>query len=262
MIARVLLPLPSDQTFDFLVPLELEKTIAVGRRVRIRFQESERWGIVADLAQESDHPGPLEPVVEVIAAPTFTPGGLTFCADIARHYLAPLGPVVNRMLPHRVSGRADRFFSLAKGLEEVVSHLASLSRRARRQAMVLRFLLAETGPCSEADMRQQLGSVRQVLDRLMEQGWVRQVEPSDLTPSKAQREQPAWVNQLAERIPDEKESLLFARRRWEVYVRLIETTLTDSKNVLVLAPEILIGSQLYSVLRDAFGGGVDRKSVV
>lgn len=256
MIARVLLPLPSDQTFDFLVPLELEKTIAVGKRVRIRFQESERWGIVADLAQESDHPGPLEPVVEVIAAPTFTPGALTFCADIARHYLAPLGPVVNRMLPHRTSGRSDRFFALARGLEEIVSHLESLSRRARRQALVLRFLLAETGPCSEADMRQQLGSVRQVLDRLMEQGWVRQVEPPGLTPSRAQREQPAWVDQLAERIPDKGESLLFARRRWEVYVRLIEATLTDSKNVLVLAPEILIGSQLHSVLRDEFGDGV------
>jgi len=53
-IAQVLLPLPTDQTFDFLVPPELEKIIAVGKRVRIRFQESERWGIVADLAQESD----------------------------------------------------------------------------------------------------------------------------------------------------------------------------------------------------------------
>jgi len=123
--------------------------------------------------------------------------------------------------------------------------------------MVLRFLLAETGPCSEADMRQQLGSVRQVLDRLMEQGWVRQVEPPGLTPSKAQRERPAWVDQLAERIQDRKESLLFARRRWEVYVRLIETTLSDSKNVLVLSPEILIGSQLHSVLREVFGGGID-----
>lgn len=257
MIARVLLPLPSDQTFDFLVPLELEKTIAVGKRVRIRFQESERWGIVADLAQESDHPGPLEPVVEVIAAPTFTPGALTFCADIARHYLSPLGPVVNRMLPHRTSGRSDRFFALARGLEEIASHLESLSRRARRQAMVLRFLLAETGPCSEADMRQQLGSVRQVLDRLMEQGWVRRVEPPGLTPSGAPGERPAWVDQLVERIPDKGESLLFARRRWNVYARLIEAALTDSKNVLVLAPEILIASQLHSVLCDVFGGGVD-----
>ena len=257
MIARVLLPLPSNQTFDFLVPLELEKTIAVGKRVRIRFQESERWGIVADLAQESDHPGPLEPVVEVIAAPTFTPGALTFCADIARHYLSPIGPVVNRMLPHRTSGRSDRFFALARGLEEVVSHLESLSRRARRQAMVLRFLLAETGPCSEADMRKLLGSVRQVLDRLMEQGWVRQVEPPGLTPSGAPSERPAWVDELAERIPDRGESLLFARRRWDVYVRLIETTLANSKNVLVLAPEILIASQLHSALRDVFGGEVD-----
>ena len=257
MIARVLLPLPTDKAFDFLVPQELEQTIAVGRRVRIRFQGTKRWGIVLDLAQQSDHPGPLEPVVEVSVAPMFSPDALRFCADIAGHYLSPLGPVVNRVLPHTVSGRADRFFALVKDLHEVVSHVESLARRARRQAMVLRFLLAETGPCSEAVMRQQLGPIRPVLDRLMDQGWIRQVEPPDPSPSAAEREPCAWVDRLAERIPDSEESLLFAPRRWEVYACLIETALADSKIVLVLAPEILLASRLHSALQDVFGGDVD-----
>ncbi len=257
MIAQVLLPLPTDQTFDFFVPEELEEEIAVGKRVRVRFKGSERWGIVTGLAKESEHPGPLEAVLEVNPAPAFSQGALTFCAHIADYYLAPLGPVANRMLPRQVSAKRERFVTLAKDLDEILAHLETLPRRAPRQAAVLRLLLAASGPSSEAELRKQLGSVRAVLDRLSKQGWVKEVKTPRLAPRKARPKQPAWVNRLVDQQQGQEQILLFARDRWDAYLRLIETTLADSKSALILTPEILLAAQLHAHLRKQLGSAVD-----
>ncbi|HCP32411.1 TPA: hypothetical protein DIT45_04120, partial [Candidatus Acetothermia bacterium] len=148
MIARILLPLPIDQTFDFLIPKELEKEIALGQRVRVCFRETERWGIVAALVTQSEHEGALEPVLEISKGPSFSEEALAFCAHITEHYLAPVGLVVNRVLPQRVSARKERFFVLTREMGELISHMELLSRRAPRQAAVLRFLLSSSVPCS------------------------------------------------------------------------------------------------------------------
>ncbi len=257
MITQVLLPLPTDQTFDFLVPEELENVIAVGKRARVRFQEKARWGIVAGLAAESEHPGPLEKVLEINPAPAFSQEALTFCTRIAEYYLAPLGPVANRMLPRRVSRESERFVTLAKGLDEILAHLETLPRRAPRQAAVLRLLLATSGPCSEAGLRKQLGSVRAVLDRLSTQGWIKEVKPPRLALRKARFPRPAWVSHLADQQRGQGQVFLFTRNRWNAYLCLIETTLADSKNALILAPEILLAAQLRADLREQLGSAVD-----
>lgn len=257
MIAQVLLPLPTDQTFDFLVPEELEGAIAVGKRARVRFQEKDHWGIVTGLAKESEHPGPLEAVLEVNLAPAFSQEALTFCTRIADYYLAPLGPVANRMLPRRVSKKSERFVTLARDLDEILAHLETLPRRAPRQAAVLRLLLATSSPCSEAELRKQLGSVRAVLDRLSEQGWVKEVKPPRLALRKARLPQPAWVSRLVDQQLGQGQIFLFARSRWNAYLRLIQTTLADSKSALILAPEILLAAQLHAHLRKQLGSAVD-----
>ncbi|GAI28141.1 unnamed protein product, partial [marine sediment metagenome] len=78
VIARVLLPLPIDQTFDFLIPKELEKEIALGKRVRVCFRETKRWGIVAALVTQSEHEGQLESVLEISKGPSFSKETLAF----------------------------------------------------------------------------------------------------------------------------------------------------------------------------------------
>lgn len=256
-IAQVLLPLPADQTFDFFVPEKLEGAIAVGKRARVRFQESDRWGIVAGLAAESEHPGPLEAVLEIKPAPAFSQEALSFCTRITEYYLAPLGPVANRMLPRRVSKKSERFVTLAKDFEEILPIIEVLSKRAPRQAAVLRLLLATSGRCSEAELRKQLGSVRAVLDRLSKQGWVKEVKPPRLALRKVRLKQPAWVKDLVEPQQGQGQILLFARNRWNAYLCLIETTLADYKNALVLAPEILLAAQLHANLREQLGSAVD-----
>ena len=256
-VVQVLLPLPTDQTFDFLVPEELEGAIAVGKRVRVRFQKSPRWGIVTALSGETEHPAPLEPVLEVALAPAFSEKALLFCRDIACYYFAPLGPVVNRTLPRTVSRKTEQYFTLAKDLEEVLPHLEALSKRAPRQAAVLRFLLASAGPCSGEDLQRHVALASRALHRLIAQGWVQVLVPSYFAARKARAESPGWVNRWVNRLPQTGQILLFAQRRWEAYRRLLETPFAGSKSALVVAPEILLATELYSYLREELGCAID-----
>gem|GEM_PF-683217 len=257
MIARILLPLPIDQTFDFLIPKELEKEIALGQRVRVCFRETERWGIVAALVTESEHPGSLEPVLEISKGPSFSPEALFFCAHIAEHYLAPVGLVVNRVLPRRVSARKERFFVLAREMGELISQLELLSRRAPRQAAVLRFLLSSSVPCSERQLREELGEVRGPFHRLVQKGLIREVEEPCFVPREEQLERPSLIAEVIEQLPHGGQVLLFSRNRWEAYLGLIEATLIASKNALVLAPEILLARQLHTYLHERLGSMVE-----
>lgn len=257
LIARILLPLPIDQTFDFFIPKELEKEIALGQRVRVCFRETERWGIVAALVTESEHEGPLEPVLEISKGPSFSPEALFFCAHIAEHYLAPVGLVVNRVLPRRVSARKERFFVLAREMGELISQLELLSRRAPRQAAVLRFLLSSSVPCSERQLREELGEVRGPLQRLVQKGLIRKVDKSCLVTREVQLERPSLIVEMVEQLPHGGRTLLFSRNRWEAYLGLIEATLAASKNTLVLAPEILLARQLHTYLHERLGSTVD-----
>lgn len=256
-IARVLLPLPIDRAFDFLVPEELALEVSVGRRVRVRFRGGERWGIIAALAEESEHAGPLEEVVEVSSGPAFSEESLSFCSRIAEHYLAPPGLVVNRVLPRGVSGREERFFTLSGELGEVIAHLEALSRRAPRQAGLLRFLLAVPGPCSESKLREELGPIRKVLGRLLQKGLVQQVNRPEHAVCEAPGARPPWVSGLVERLLAEERILLFSQKRWEAYLHLIKATLTASRDALLLAPEILLARQLHAHLQKHLGRAVE-----
>ena len=176
-IAQVLLPLPLDRTFDFLIPNELEAKIAVGKRAKVRFQGVERFGIVTAIEKESEIEGPLESVLAVGVGPSFSREALDFCSRIASDNLSPPGIFLNRLLPKRVSSVQERFFAPIGEVGDIVSHLEELARRAPRQAAVLRSLLVSEGPCSEKTLRDDLGSIRRTLDRLVEKGLIAETYP-------------------------------------------------------------------------------------
>jgi primosomal protein N' (replication factor Y) len=247
MIARVALPLPIDKAFDFLIPEGLVGDVVVGRRVRVSFHGTPRWGIVIEVLQESDHEGPLERALEVAASPAFSEDALAFCSTIADHYLAPLGLVINRTLPSRISRRDERVVLLAEDLGGTLAHLDVRARRAPRQAAVLRLLLAAPGPCSERDLRTALGgSVRRTLDRLAAQKVIRMVALPFSEGRRATPAREAWVNGLIDRLEQRRRGVLFARRRWDIYWHLAERVGGTGQSVLVLVPEILLARQLYT----------------
>lgn len=248
MIAKVILPLPLDRAFDFLIPDELEAKIAVGKRAKVRFQGVERFGIVTAIEKESELEGPLEPILAVSTGPSFSREALDFCSRIASDNLSPPGIFLNRLLPKRVSGVQERFFAPIGEVGNFISHLEKLSRRAPRQAAVLRSLLVSEGPCSEKTLRGDLGSIRGTLDRLVEKGFIEETPPPGIA-SQTLGDSPPWVKGLLQVSPCAGQALLFSDARWERYAHFATAVLESGKSVLVLAPEILLVRQLHSYLQ-------------
>jgi len=228
MIARIVLPLPLDRAFDFLVP--------------------ERFGIVTAIEKESEIEGPLEPILAVSTGPSFSRESLDFCSRIASDNLSPPGIFLNRLLPKRVSGVKERFFAPIGAVGDIISHLEGLSRRAPRQAAALRALLVAEGPCSEKTLRDSLGSIRGALDRLVEKGLIEETSPTGIVAQKL-GDPPPWVEGLLQVSPCAGQALLFSDARWEGYAHLAKAVLEAGKSVLVLAPEILLVRQLHSYLQ-------------
>lgn len=255
MIAHVVFPLPIEHGFDFLVPPALEERIGVGVRVKVRFNERERTGIVVSLAEETAHPGTLEPVLDIYPAPVFPPAGLEFALQTARDYLAPPGLALNRILPTQVSKeKVETFFSLAADLTAAIAEMERLKPRAPRQAAILRVLLAAGAPLTKRELREQLGTIDRPLARLVELGLVRETGPEppareaiELSPN---HEHPSgWVKE----IPDSGKVLLFANRRAEGYLHLLNKRLTEDGAGLILAPEIIAARELHGYLSHHLG---------
>lgn len=271
-IARVLLPLPIDRAFDFLIPSELIAAelgsegfihtglgpqVAVGRRVKVQFRGKACSGVIVALATESEHEGSLEPVLEVPAMPSFSAAALAFCTRIASDHLAPCGLFVNRLLPQRISDKKGRSYTLAGEVSELLPHLETLSCRAPRQAAVLQQLLSASAPCSEADLRKGRGSVRTTLQRLVDKGLIRETAGRNVVRREEHALPPPWAVQLGESLPHGGQRLLFAQERWNGYAHLLNATIVSGKTALVLAPEIFLVRQLHSYLRERVETGID-----
>ncbi|MEA3239535.1 MAG: primosomal protein N' [Candidatus Bipolaricaulota bacterium] len=243
MIASVLLSLPIDHPFDFAVGDNLKEAIAVGKRVIVRFHGKEKTGIVESLAEKSEHPGPLEPVLSVQPNPSFTPDALSFCLETAAHYLSSPGLFVNRLLPRTANTHRERYLQATGKLDEIAMNIESRSVRAPRQAEVLRFLLARRGPCAETDLRERLHTPNSVINRLVDLGLIEEAHPRSTFSQMTSLE---GVRAMDAMTPNEKaHTLLFSRSRIGEYIKAIEETLASGKSVLLLAPEILIARGIF-----------------
>jgi len=246
MIASVVLPLPIDRPFSYSVPAGLQDEIAVGKRVRIRFNDRERWGIVISISEGEDDQ--LEPIIAVRPYPCFSEDTLAFSEYVCGRYLAPLGILVNRILPASVNPRSDRTLALAADLASATSHIERTARRAPKQAAILRELLSSPDPLSESTLRKRMGTIRKPIERLIELGLIREVrDPWSPTGSATI---PAGMSKTGR-------VLLLGEDRIDTYARLIASFSGGDRGMLIIAPEILAAEALHRSLSARLGGDID-----
>ncbi len=241
MIARVLLPLPVDHPFDFTVTGSLAEEISIGKRVVVRFRGREQAGIVESLEEESHHAGPLEAVLRIKTGPSYDPATLSFCLETAAYYFAPPGPFINRLLPRTANTHKNRLLRATGTLNEITAKIQSLSKRAPRQAEVMRFLLTTERGASESFLRKKLNTNASLINRLIEIGLIEEIQDQH-TPDKARLlQQPLPVK---EHQGLHCRTLLMSPNRMDDYVRAIKQTLSEDQSVLVLLPEILLARRI------------------
>lgn len=99
-LAAVAVPLPLDQPLTYTIPTPFLALARPGCRARVRVGKRRLTGLIVDLPERAPEGVGLRPLDEVLdALPVLAPDLLELARFAANYYLAPIGEVVQAMLP-------------------------------------------------------------------------------------------------------------------------------------------------------------------
>ncbi|HNP37807.1 MAG TPA: primosomal protein N' [Woeseiaceae bacterium] len=270
LILKVAVPVPLSRLFDYLGPLR-GAVPAAGSRVIVSFGRGKQVGlVVATGTSSSIDRARLKRVESVLDDAPLLPAEtlwlLQFTSDYYHH---PIGEVAAATMPALLrQGRAlypsqERLFASASALPDDIERL---SRRAPKQAELLSRLLdaGEHGVDTDT-LSRGLPNWRRAAQGLMQKGLIEVVDaPLNDAASDILAATPGPSLNAAQLSAVEKVnahagftvSLLdgvTGSGKTEVYLRLIEKTLEQGAQVLVLVPEIGLTPQLVKRFRDRLG---------
>ena len=259
----VLLPVALEQTYDYLVPEQLD--LEPGAFVLVPFGPQHRIGIVWDRAAGPERevaPEKLKPVIDRLDVPPLPVISLRFAEWVARYTLAPLGMVARMMMG------AQSVFEPIKprfGVR-IVEGAAEPSRMtpARKRAIEV----ASDGMArSKVALAKEAGCSTGVIDGLIEAGLLVEVaipERQYPTPRPEHSvvtfgpDQEVAVHALRSAIDAGNFSVslidgVTGSGKTEVYYEAVARALDHGRQVLIMLPEIALTSQFLSRFEKRFG---------
>ncbi|MCK9197674.1 MAG: hypothetical protein M0P16_11915 [Syntrophales bacterium] len=136
MFVKVAIPIPKDQSFDYIVPTGMEKDIVVGKRVLVPFGNKRETGCIVGIATATDIENPKE-IIEILdQEPLFDDRDLAFYSWTADYYLYPLGKVLGEILP----GGKDRRTRTEKVAAAICNASSTTEKLTEKQRLVLKIL--------------------------------------------------------------------------------------------------------------------------
>ena len=99
MFVNVALNIPSEKTFTYEVPADLQNEIEIGKRVFVPFGRRKRTGFIVGINHSCDLKN-IRPVNEVLDdEPLFSENDLNFYQWIANYFIYPLGKTLAELIP-------------------------------------------------------------------------------------------------------------------------------------------------------------------
>jgi primosomal protein N' (replication factor Y) len=275
----VAIPLPLDGPFTYRVQEEFVQNAQVGRRILVPFRNKIRAGFIIGPSSGSHPPQDIKDAVEIPdESPYLTQELWTFINWVADYYLLPAGLVLKTALPPGSNTRSRPWVILTSEGRQY------LGKGDGEGSLTVPRKLLKAGVIPRKELEQLVSSAE--IDTALEQGWIRIEEriarprttlhkknlPGLLDPAGAAFAPPEEIPDLT---ADQAAAvakigsalsaggfhpfLLFGvtgSGKTEVYLRLIDQTLKDSRSVLVLVPEIALTPQLARRFLRRLGGGV------
>ncbi|EOW6646790.1 primosomal protein N' [Cronobacter muytjensii] len=271
-VARVALPVPLARTFDYLLPDTM--TAAAGCRVRVPFGRQQRVGVVVAVGEESELPrSELKSVVEVLDGASLYPTTLwrmlLWAADYYHH---PVGEVLFHALPvllrqGKPASPAPLWYWFATEEGRAVD-LNSLKRSPKQQQALAALRHGRLWRHEVAQMAFNDAALQALRTKgLCELG-------SELPPVADWRGQFSVAGDRL-RLNTEQATAVGAIRseadnfcawllagvtgsgKTEVYLSVLENTLAQGKQALVLVPEIGLTPQTIARFRERFNAPVE-----
>ena len=170
-LVDIALHIPLDRTFTYLVPPELQSSVAIGKRAMVPFGNRHLTGIIVGLPASTNVPG-LKPVNDILdVKPTFSPELLTLTKWIAEYYLAPWGEVLRAATPQGFSQESKKIIHLLTHHGE--TFLQTLKKSAPRQHAILHALKnSEALSFSQLQTKTRAKSIHAVVSEMQQRGWI------------------------------------------------------------------------------------------
>ena len=186
-LVDIALHIPLDRTFTYLVPPELQSSVAIGKRAMVPFGKKHLTGVIVGLPASTNVPG-LKPVNDILdVKPTFSPELLTLTKWIAEYYLAPWGEVLRAATPQGFSQESKKIIRLLTHHGETL--LQTLKKSAPRQHAILHALKnSETLSFSQLQTKAHAKSIHAVVSEMQQRGWISVEEEIKKPRAKPKRE--------------------------------------------------------------------------
>ncbi|MBO7723012.1 MAG: primosomal protein N' [Thermoguttaceae bacterium] len=289
-LARVVFPDGAPGFFDYLIPEGLQDRLLPGCRVEVPLGRGNRpsigWCVARDVLPDNSGKAIRYKQITALldAAPLLSAKQLEMAEWIAHRYLAPLGTVLEAILPTAVrSGAGTRLttvWRLAPKLEEYVRALADkpaekpkgddLQLTSKQRSILLAALgapegltleeLARAAKCSLAPIQTLRGKGMLVSSRVRRRSAIfdaAQAEVPRRAPHRLNPDQRKALDRICQAIRGgESPTFLLhgvtGSGKTEVYIRAIDEVIRAGRQAIVLVPEISLTPQTVRRFRERF----------
>ncbi len=269
-ILRVAILAPVKQTFDYLVPENIDaSSLKPGIRLSVPFGKLTKIAILVEVAEttEIDHSALKRAHKILDHLPLLSQNDLKLLRWASQYYHHPIGEVIGTAFPtllrkgKSTSIQSDRCFYLTNCGKNVKKD--SL-KHAHRQAALLDLIGSQQEGIGMNELSDLTWDWRTPLGKLLEKKFIKIKQPSnvyDISNSNVRSSfplNPAQSNAI-EKVAsyfDKFQAFLLegvtGSGKTEVYIQLIHLVLAQSKQVMVLIPEIALTPQLEARFRERF----------
>ena len=275
-VARVIVDLSLDRTFDYEVPPQLQSTLQPGHQVTVPFGRRHARGFVIECADSSAWKD-LKPIHEIVGnRPLISEPVMKLARWMSDYYAAPLEQAVRTVLPSAVRKKNARFktglFVTLIKKEWDAEFMVGLEKRAPKQAAVLKILVADGDMTLKAVT--QKAKVTGAVVRGLEQKGVLTIAPEvsirdpfeeeEVIPTSAMSlmpEQLSALEKICHTIDQDKPGVVLLHGvtgsgKTEVYMQSLQYVRTQNRGAIVLVPEISLTPQTVERFRSRFGDGI------
>jgi primosomal protein N' (replication factor Y) len=274
LVAVVVFADPPHGPFDYLVPPAFAARLLAGQRVQVPLGRGNRTviGYCTEVVTKPAGSRPLKAVAAIVdPQPLLSPVMLRLARWMSDYYLAPLGQVLQTIVPAGVRGRAGtREMTFLSVPESIREHLATGTLKlSAKQLAALKLLAESPRPLTPPELAQAagcaIGPIAELRKKKLVSAEVRRVQQLELDQQADPREAPLALNADQQQALDAILGSLRNRThqtilihgvtgsgKTEVYIRAIDEVIQYGRQAIVLVPEISLTPQTRQRFRARF----------
>lgn len=265
MVARVLVEIKAkstDHTFDYNIPLELEKMVSIGKRVLVPFGRQTLEGFVMDITNNSDY-DKLKDIKEVIDDEVILNNELLEIGKyISKKTMSTLISAYQSMLPSALKAHAD--FNINKKYDTYIKldNKEYIGKNDKQNKLIE---LLKVKDYLKSDLKEYISSINTLKKNNIISEYKKEVYrliddniELDSNEVMLNEEQKCAVEKVCS-TNFFKPFLLHGvtgSGKTEVYMHMISYYINKGKSAIVLVPEISLTPQLVNNFKRRFGSGI------